>query len=346
MIGHTIETTCSMNDEDLPCPNQAAPGVIAKTHCKLGFNVADSKSTVRSKCLEDGTWDRAAVVCLPKCGVFKTPFALPGANKTSSVLPWHVIIYKESKYLCSGTIITDKLVLSAARCFYLGYPYRDQPVPIELLTVAVGKSYRELTAIEPFPTQTFGVEEYYRYLGYYEGDIIFLALKKKILFNERIIPICVDYKKMQRSSLPMGETGKITAVTESCETNEVLNTIDFQVKSTDDCTEEARKLLISPGKFTVKECDCNSLNISFVEKFCGKPKESRVCTGKNIGTSLVFPTTIFGLTSYYLTGIVSIDNSENLYTFFTNSYVYSTFLEDTIKKQIQKNEGTLRFEFL
>ena len=241
MVGHTIETTCSMNDEDVPCPDKVMPGVVAKTKCKLGYKAADSKSTVKSKCMDDGTWERAAVVCLPKCGIFKKQFVVAGANKTNSVMPWHVLIYRQGLYVCGGTIITDRLVLSAKSCFYEFY----NEFPVNEFSVLVGKTKFDLTKSE-LGTQSFAIEKTHKYLGYYEGDIILMTLDKRIQFNDHIMPICIDLKSSKEA--PVGQTGKISAPTGACNGNEFLDTFDLKALDKNDYQEEARKLFISPGK--------------------------------------------------------------------------------------------------
>lgn len=44
-----------------------------------------------------------------KCGLTE--------NDLYKKISWHVGVYQDSKYICAGTLISENIVISSARCF-------------------------------------------------------------------------------------------------------------------------------------------------------------------------------------------------------------------------------------
>lgn len=157
-------------------------------------------------CLSTGGWDKVALRCSPRCGrVTQSATAyVVGGKKAKNVaeIPWTAAIYKRDTLICSGTIISEKLVVSAAHCFF-----REQPSsinecvvlePLELFKIAVGKYYRAQSMEEAFVPQFFNISEvvsvpgYDGYMGFFSADFIILVLDDFIVFRQHIVPICID----------------------------------------------------------------------------------------------------------------------------------------------------------
>lgn len=75
-------------------------------------------------CRSDGKWNYSTFKCEPICGV-QTPkaqqFIVQGHEANITEAPWNVAIYKTSGFgkelICGGTIITERIVISASHCF-------------------------------------------------------------------------------------------------------------------------------------------------------------------------------------------------------------------------------------
>lgn len=157
-------------------------------------------------CLSTGDWDKVAIRCTPRCGrVTQSATAyVVGGKKAKNIaeVPWAAAIYKRDVLICGGTIISEKLILSAAHCFF-----REQPSslieavalePLELFRIAVGKYYRDPNAQESFAPQFFEVSEvisvpgYDGFMGFFSADFIIIVVNDYIVFRQHISPICVD----------------------------------------------------------------------------------------------------------------------------------------------------------
>ena len=67
-------------------------------------------------------------------------------------------IYKNSEQICGGTIVTERVVISAAHCFSLDTNYTDT-FDVKDFKVAAGKYKRGLDAEETLETQIRDVKE-------------------------------------------------------------------------------------------------------------------------------------------------------------------------------------------
>ena len=112
-------------------------------------------------CEESGNWSHAAFKCEAVCGKVarhSVPLQIGGKISNVTEVPWHVGIYKESEQICGGTIITERLVISAAHCFSVA-TNQIHVVDYSLYQVAAGKILRGLNETETQETQVRGVKD-------------------------------------------------------------------------------------------------------------------------------------------------------------------------------------------
>ena len=72
--------------------------------------------------------------------------------------PWHVGIYQNGEKICGGTIVSERVVITAAHCFSIDTNY-THIFDVKTLKVAAGKYKRELNAEETHETQIRDVED-------------------------------------------------------------------------------------------------------------------------------------------------------------------------------------------
>ena len=77
---------------------------------------------------------------------------ISGKNTNVTEVPWHVGIYKDGEHICGGTIISERVVISAAHCFSMA-TNKSHQIDFKLFKVAAGKIWRNLDAQESPPAQ-------------------------------------------------------------------------------------------------------------------------------------------------------------------------------------------------
>lgn len=123
-------------------------GTVATIKCKNAYKSPANDPMYRHiTCLETGQWNQPVFNCTPSMEIFKfviiktiyynifvecgietlnlRPLIVNGQNAMAPEFPWNVGIYRsDSRYgedhlhICGGTIVSERLVLSAAHCFY------------------------------------------------------------------------------------------------------------------------------------------------------------------------------------------------------------------------------------
>ena len=73
-------------------------------------------------------------------------------------VPWHVGIYKNGTQICGGTIISERIVISAAHCFS-DNTNNTHIINVEHYKVAAGKFNRALNETEMPPPQIRDIQD-------------------------------------------------------------------------------------------------------------------------------------------------------------------------------------------
>lgn len=269
---------------------------------------------------------------MPRCGVLTpkvTGFITNAADAPITSVPWHVAIYAKRDqgftYICGGTIVSPRLVVSAAHCFWDTNDFKDK----SLYQVAVGKYYSAYAAKEALPPQFFNITEIKPHVGYqdYDGnynlDIVLLALSGNIILKNHVLPVCID-KSLQgeEKSVPSGWKGLIVGWgrTEVGKNSATLRMTKAETLHRDDCL----KMVPIPSRTFVTG-----------DKFCsGDLKRGIVACQGDSGGGFVRSKNINGQDYYFLIGVVSSGGQDisgcnmNELVRFTNVHYYDDMIID------------------
>ena len=150
---------CETDVADFLCANgDLLPGTEATIRCRFGYEKPMNAQTALT-CEESGKWSHVAFKCQPICGKVarhSVPLQIGGKTTNVTEVPWHVGIYKDGEQSCGGTIIAERLVISAAHCFSTAID-GVHVVDYKRYQVAAGKFMRGLNATETQKTQIRGV---------------------------------------------------------------------------------------------------------------------------------------------------------------------------------------------
>ena len=262
---------------------------------------------------------------ISNCGVLRSPqtsLIIEGRDPETVDVPWQVGIYENQELKCSGTIITEKLVLSSANCFFIEdlTTMNIFSKPKEFFTVVTGKYFRDYDAIEPLETQEFKIAElfippsYYGAQGFYAADIAILLLNKAIEFQRHVVPVCIkyDFKLASQTSLNTSLPGLLSSW-----------------GSTGLNTTESSKI----NAVNLKTCQSHQQrNFITNDKFCAGPSSGTSACRHDTGGSLAFPEIKDNVTTYYIRGIVS-QCDENAYTLLVNVHFYIAYIVEAMIAQ-------------
>lgn len=110
-----------MNGVAVSCEQNHKPGTQVQVHCKTGYTINELPVTPNHfTCLNDGKWNHPTYRCYAVCGLqtpVGTQYISYGHKAGVSEAPWNVAVYRNNELICGATIISERIVLSAAHCF-------------------------------------------------------------------------------------------------------------------------------------------------------------------------------------------------------------------------------------
>ncbi|XP_055850558.1 uncharacterized protein LOC129915119 [Episyrphus balteatus] len=339
--GKTFQAFCKLNDESWSCESEhkIKNGTVAQLSCRQRYR-KDPSSGDNLLCQDDGSWNGVKIRCEQDCGeqAIKTKdFSVHGEDTNITFVPWHAGLYKNNKnrfdYICGATILTAKVLISAAHCFYL--PYNNSRIDNSYFIVGAGKYYRDYNAFEPNAAfkniSQVNILNNYRADENYDNDIAVIVLEDFLQFSLYIGPVCIDWQNGATKSISSNVTLKIAGwgKNENQVFSEKLTTVEVPSISYDDCTK------ISPEHKTTVG----------TTKFCVHNNAGRIpCEGDSGGGVIE---TRFQRNKYinFLWGVVSggvpIDHKCSEYDVSTATNIQ--FLEELIKEIIVNNPGITLF---
>lgn len=115
--GQTITFTCKREQFVVSCDDHLFAHDTVHIDCKSGYEyLHGSELKTKIECMPSGKWSSPIYECVPSCGkVTKKAAALiiHGKDTEVSEFPWNVAIYFTNVLICGGSIISERVVLSA-----------------------------------------------------------------------------------------------------------------------------------------------------------------------------------------------------------------------------------------
>ena len=175
--GMSITALCEFDNSEIDCTDNLLPGTKATAHCHTGYTNPAGDVNSELTCLASGQWNDTAIKCEPECGVitkfygWKYAYGLFGffvlnlffkfqniSGTDVHDVPWHVGIYQDDIQICGGTIISERVVISAAHCFSQETNGQHE-IDYSRYKVAAGKTTQNLNETEASESQVRDVQE-------------------------------------------------------------------------------------------------------------------------------------------------------------------------------------------
>lgn len=311
------------------------PGTTVRIVCQRGYQPATPHEQV-TMCQNDGTWNRAILPCTQICGE-ESPdgklYVVGGQITNNTKVPWHVGIYRtrgdEPTFICGGTILSPKLVVSAIHCFW--NRFESMTYPENEFRVVAGKFYRKFNDYRERNTyQVLNIAKIHHLPGYnhrdglFADDVAVVILDQYIEYKTHIAPICIDYNlSYEEKFISPGSIGRVAGwglVQSNGNPSDELKMIEIPVINREQCKQSFH---YSFRKFLTGD------------KFCAGEKNLGVglCQGDSGGGLVFSKSSSDSKQVYFLRGIVSSgpnkDDScdSNEYTLFTNIAHFNDFVK-------------------
>lgn len=331
----TTQAICKYKRNVINCNDFILPETTADIQCRTGYQEPDAQE-YSITCQSDGEWDKRPFPCVPICGdtpAAQKQFIHGGYEATITNIPWQAAIYRRNdagryEHICGGSIITAKLVVTAAHCLW--DRQQRKGLPKSLFTVGVGKTLRDYYTDDPDYSPQFSNISDYVISDYffadslsYLSDFAVVVLNNAIIFETFIKPICFERQPTVNKDIESNIIGKIAGwgTDENGKPSAYLKFINLASISKADCQ---------------KKVDVNYESYVQGDKFCVGHDElnSTLCDGDSGGGFAVKKKSKF-----YLNGVVSTGLKRpkdpcgtNFYTTFTNIQYHTELIGDLEKK--------------
>ncbi|XP_014291981.1 ovochymase-1 isoform X3 [Halyomorpha halys] len=250
-----------------------------------------------------------------------------GRRTVRSEFPWHVGLYrheglgeKSTVYICGGSILHPKIILTAAHCIYDDTNFRIDNATFFVVAGKYNVSWewrdpgeQRLKVADIKHPETFVGET-----NRYADDIALLILNTSIQFNSAIMPVCIDWNaKYEVEKLPPVGTVVGWGLTENNIMNDVLQSANLKFI-----------------EFLKCRTDSSAVYSIFITS-------DKFCAGLDNGTAVQRGDSGGGITSprkmpsnrvlHYLYGIVSIKEVNRAIAGFTDVRRHIPWLNITLK---------------
>ncbi|XP_065369311.1 modular serine protease-like [Calliphora vicina] len=190
MRGISSFASCYYHDRSVSCSQEVKAGTIANVTCVPGYVEKQMKRSFSTiKCDTDGEWTRSKRKCMPECGT------LTEEQQEKDTKPWDVTILKRDYVpiynpICSGVIVSPKIVLSAANCFRNhNSAYNTDHIYYNLIQGYYNQSYAEgyfSSNAEAHNISSISIKNMHR-----TQDLAVLVVVNYFQFSPNLKPICL-----------------------------------------------------------------------------------------------------------------------------------------------------------
>lgn len=198
ITGPTIQPHCQRDGATVECEEKIPPGTTATIQCKTGYRMPSMQNIHKDLiCLPSGGWDYEALKCEPVCGVIASRakyLIADGTDIEINEAPWHVAVYKSNVFVCAGTLISEKVILSSAYCFHTENSTNYKNFKVRAGNSEISLERKENTAGQIRNVDQVIIPEIYQTTNkFLRADIAVIIVKENFVFTNNIAPACLEF---------------------------------------------------------------------------------------------------------------------------------------------------------
>ncbi|KAJ0173272.1 hypothetical protein K1T71_011448 [Dendrolimus kikuchii] len=241
-----------------------------------------------------------------QCGQVRlnaNPLVVNGSPTLAGQWPWQIALYQtqtvDNKYICGGTLVTRRHVITAAHCVTRRSSKRV--VDPNTLTIYLGK-HNLRTSVDGVQikfVQSILIHPQYNESNFAK-DLAILELKEPVTYSDWVQPACLWPENKIDLRNVIAQKGSVVGwgFDDSGVATEELNLVEMPVVNTETCIRSYSEFFV---RFTSNYTYCAGYRDGNVQERTGQKKRTSVCNGDS-GGGMVFK---MG-NSWYLRGLVSL----------------------------------------
>lgn len=202
-------------------PRHGKMGQTGFTYKKIVTFSCDKYFELRGQstrqCQADGTWSGEQPKCVASCGEIENfnfsrdvcrKRIVGGQDSSKGAYPWHVLLMKDGRLACGGSLLNERWVLTAAHCVT---SKQSDIIPLSQLDIFAG-----LLDIRKFNDSHVQRRRVIKIINHrdfnftlFESDLALLKLDREIKISDYARPVCLPEKPEQKSLFMRGKFGRV-----------------------------------------------------------------------------------------------------------------------------------------
>ncbi|XP_064292716.1 serine protease 43-like isoform X5 [Plodia interpunctella] len=231
-----------------------------------------------------------------------------GAPTYEGEWPWQIALYQtqtiDYKYICGGTLVSHRHVITAAHCVTL--KNRNRVVNKGTLTVYLGKHNlrTSTTGVEIRAVEDVITHPQYN-ASSFSRDLAVLVLRDPVQYSDWVRPVCLWPENLVDISNIIDKKGSVVGwgFDETGSATEELNLVEMPIVNQLTCIKSYPEFFV---RYTSEYTFCAGYRNGIYNKQTGNVESSSVCNGDS-GGGMVFKID----NRWYLRGLVSLSVSRH-----------------------------------
>lgn len=169
------------------------------------------------QCQADGTWSGEQPKCVASCGEIENfnfsrdvcrKRIVGGQDSSKGAYPWHVLLMKDGRLACGGSLLNERWVLTAAHCVT---SKQSDIIPLSKLDIFAG--LLDIRKMNDSHIQRRRIIKIINHRDFnftlFESDLALLKLDREVKISDYVRPVCLPEKPAHKSLFMPRKFGRV-----------------------------------------------------------------------------------------------------------------------------------------